>query len=155
MSEEVSYTLKELRKILNEQQQRFCEAKLFNNNVQAYMIAYPDCAYSSASASATRLLEDVRIMQLINYLKNDIENITGVSKIRNVAALAKIAYAENNLTTTEECSDTNENVVEVSNRDRLTAMDLINKSLGYYAPTEQTVNLSTPKAIVFKKFNNE
>lgn len=90
--EEKAYTKKELIKILNEQQMRFCEAKLFNNKVQSYMIAYPDCEYKSASASATRLLEDVRIRQYIEYLKNDIEDITGVSKIRNVAELAKIAY---------------------------------------------------------------
>jgi len=94
MDEQKQYTLKELRESLNEQQQRFCESKLFNNNVQAYMIAYPDCEYKSASASATRLLEDVRIVQLINLLKNDIENITGVSKIRNVLELSKIAYTD-------------------------------------------------------------
>jgi hypothetical protein len=80
MSEEIKYTLDELKKLLNEQQQR-------------YMIAYPDCEYKSASASATRLLEDVRIKQFIELLKNDIEDITGVSKIRNVAELAKIAYS--------------------------------------------------------------
>lgn len=92
MDEEKKYTLEELKSSLNEQQQRFCESRLFNNNVQSYMIAYPDCEYKSASASATRLLEDVRIRQFIEYLKLDIEEITGVSKIRNVAELAKIAY---------------------------------------------------------------
>ncbi|MHA2366646.1 MAG: terminase small subunit [Candidatus Hodarchaeales archaeon] len=93
MTEEKTYTLDELKKSLNEQQQRFGEARLFNNKVQAYMIAYPDCEYKSASASATRLLEDVRIKQFIELLKNDIEDMTGVSKIRNVAELAKIAYS--------------------------------------------------------------
>lgn len=93
MSESKQYTKKELQASLNEQNQRFCEAKLFNNNVQSYMIAYPDCEYKSASASATRLLENVRIQQYIELLKNDIEDITGVSKIRNVAELAKIAYS--------------------------------------------------------------
>lgn len=94
MEEAKQYTLKELRESLNEQQQRFCEAKLFNNNVQAYMIAYPGGTYSAASASSNRLLEDARIIQLINLLKNDIENITGVSKIRNVLELSKIAYSD-------------------------------------------------------------
>jgi hypothetical protein len=87
------YTFKELEESLNEQQKRFCEARLFNNKVQSYMIAYPDCEYKSASASATRLLEDVRINQYTDYLKKDIEDITGVSKIRNVSELAKIAYS--------------------------------------------------------------
>lgn len=88
------FTLKELRASLNEQQQRFCEAKLFNNNVQAYLIAYPDCEYKSASASATRLLDDARIIQYIDLLKLNIEEITGVSKIRNVLELSKIAYTD-------------------------------------------------------------
>ena len=78
---------------LNEQQKRFCEAIPFNNKVQSYMIAYPDCEYKSASASATRLLEDVRVNDYIDELKKDIENITGVSKIRNVLELSKIAYS--------------------------------------------------------------
>ncbi len=92
--EQKQYTLKQLKESLNEQQQRFCEAKLFNNNVKAYLIAYPDCEYKSASASATRLLEDARINQLIEKLKLNIEDITGVSKIRNVLELSKIAYTD-------------------------------------------------------------
>jgi hypothetical protein len=57
------------------------------------MIAYPDCEYKSASASATRLLEDVRINQYTDLLKLDIEDITGVSKIKNISELSKIAYS--------------------------------------------------------------
>lgn len=93
MGDEKKYTLRELNKSLNEQQKVFCQAKLFNNNVQSYLIAYPDCEYKSASASATRLLEDARIKQYIEYLKQDIEEITGVSKIKNIAELSKIAYS--------------------------------------------------------------
>jgi len=87
------YTLLELEESLNEQQKRFCESRLFNNKVNAYMIAYPKCDYKSASASATRLLDDARIKQYTNLLKENIEDITGVSKIRNIAELAKIAYS--------------------------------------------------------------
>lgn len=90
--ENKTYTRLELEESLNEQQKRFSEARLFNNKVQSYMIAYPNCEYKSASASATRLLEDARIKQYTDYLKLDIEDITGVSKIRNVSELAKIAY---------------------------------------------------------------
>ncbi len=87
------YTLLELENSLNEQQKRFCESRLFNNKVQSYMIAYPNCKYKSASASASKLLEDTRIEQYTDYLKKDIENITGVSKIRNISELAKIAFS--------------------------------------------------------------
>lgn len=93
MATEKEYTREELEESLNEQQKRFCESRLFNNKVQSYMIAYPTCEYKSASASATRLLEDARIKQYTEILKNDIEDITGVSKIRNVSELAKIAYS--------------------------------------------------------------
>lgn len=92
MAEDKQHTRLELEESLNEQQKRFCESRLFNNRVQAYMIAYPDCPYKSASASATRLLEDVRINQYIELLKLDIEEITGVSKAKNLRELAKIAY---------------------------------------------------------------
>jgi hypothetical protein len=88
----IIYTKKQLEKLLNEQQKHFCHEILFNNRVKAYMGAYPDCEYKSASASATRLLEDVRINQYVAFLKLNIEELTGVSKIRNVQELAKIAY---------------------------------------------------------------
>ena len=90
--DEKKFTRIELEDSLNEQQKRFCESRLFNNRVQAYLIAYNDCEYKSASTSATRLLEDARINQYIELLKLDIEEITGVSKIRNLHELAKIAY---------------------------------------------------------------
>lgn len=92
MSELIEYPKHELELLLNEQQKHFCHEILFNNRVQSYMAAYPDCEYKSASASATRLLEDVRINQYVSFLKLDIETITGVSKIRQVNELAKIAY---------------------------------------------------------------
>ncbi len=90
--ESKTYTRKELEKLLNQQQKHFCNEFLFNNRVKSYMAAYPDSSYDSASASATRLLENDKILQFINYLKNDIEELTGVSKIRNIQELAKIGF---------------------------------------------------------------
>jgi len=78
---------------LSEQQDRFCEYILFDNQVNAYMKAYPDCTYDSAATSASRLLRNAKIQERITFLKNDIENITGVSKIRNIKELANIAYS--------------------------------------------------------------
>jgi len=93
MEEEKIYTRDMLEEELNEQQKNFCQYFLFNNRVQSYMKAYPDCEYKSASASATRLLEDVRIVTYVSLLKSNIEELTGVSKIKNVKELAKLAYS--------------------------------------------------------------
>lgn len=93
MDDDKIYTRKELEKLLKDEHKIFAEARLFNNKVQAYRIAYPNAGYKSASASAAKLLENPRIKQYIEYLKGDIEEITGVSKIRNVQELAKIAYS--------------------------------------------------------------
>lgn len=161
MTEKI-YTLKELEGSLNEQQKRFCEARLFNNKVQSYKIAYPDCGYKSASTSATRLLEDVRILQYIEFLKKDIEGITGVSKIKNVAELAKIAYSSiahlheswiklsdyNKLTTdqlsaiestesktiTTNFDDTTKEIeyIKLKLHPKITAIQEINKMMGYH-----------------------
>lgn len=90
---ETTFTRQYLEDNLNEQQKHFCNEFLFNNRVKSYMAAYPDCEYKSASASATRLLDDARIIKYISLLKENIEEITGVSKIKNITELSKIAYS--------------------------------------------------------------
>lgn len=93
MAEEKIYTRLELEELLNEQQKMFCHVFLFNNRVQSYMKAYPTAKYKSASANATRLLEDARIKAYLDLIKINIEELCGVSKIKNVKELAKIAYS--------------------------------------------------------------
>ncbi len=93
MTEQKKYNRIELEEQLNEQQKMFCHVFLFNNRVQSYMKVYPDCEYKSASASATRLLDDVRIKAYIDFIKLDVEELCGVSKIKNIKELAKIAYS--------------------------------------------------------------
>jgi phage terminase small subunit len=79
---------------LNDNQKHFAREYVLSwNRVKSYMKAYPDCEYKSASASATRLLDDVRILTYIEEIKNNIEDLTGVSKVRNINELVKIAYS--------------------------------------------------------------
>lgn len=54
----------------NEGHERFClEIVNRRSNVRAYMLAYPDSAYMSAAASATRLLKDDKVRGRIDFLK--------------------------------------------------------------------------------------
>jgi len=94
MAEDKVYTLEELETELKQSHRDFAREYFINgwNRVQAYMKAYPDCEYKSASASATRLLEDVRINQYIDYLKSDLEKTCNINKARNLIELGKIAY---------------------------------------------------------------
>src|SRR5574343_593774 len=95
MTEAKKYTCEELEKELKQSHKDFSREYFVNgwNRVKAYMKAYPDCEYKSASASATRLLDDVRIVQYVEYLKNNLEMTCNVSKARNLIELAKIAYS--------------------------------------------------------------
>jgi len=94
MSEQKQYTLEELENDLKQSHRDFAREYFINgwNRVQAYMKVYPDCEYKSASASATRLLEDVRISQFVNYLKEDLEKTCNINKARNLIELGKIAF---------------------------------------------------------------
>jgi len=87
-------TREELEKDLKEDQKAFCREYLLTwKKARSYMKAYPDATYESAAASATRLLKNDKIKAYIDYLKGDIEELTGVSKVRNVSELSKIAYS--------------------------------------------------------------
>jgi hypothetical protein len=95
MAEDKIYTLEELESELKQSHRDFAREYFINgwNRVKAYMKAYPDCDYKSASASATRLLEDVRINQYVDFLKNDLEKACNISKARNLMELGKIAFS--------------------------------------------------------------
>ena len=94
MGDNKPLTFLELKKLLNDKQKKFCHRWIIDyNNVQSYMHAYPGCEYKSASASADRLLENVRIKQYIEFIKNDLEKEAGISKLKQLNELSKIAYS--------------------------------------------------------------
>lgn len=111
---------------LNENQKRFSrEFVLSWNRVKSYMKAYPDCEYKSASASATRLLDDVRILTYIEEIKLNIEDLTGVSKIRNINRLAKIAYSSIEYIHNDWIELTDWELIKSDNPDALPAVESI------------------------------
>ena len=93
--EEVKYTYKQLEKELKESWKDFAKEYFRNgwNKVQAYMKAYPGSEYKSASACAAKLLENVRILTYIEFLKSDLEKTCNISKARQLNELSKIAYS--------------------------------------------------------------
>jgi hypothetical protein len=95
MSEQKQYTKEELEKELKQSHKDFAREYLVNgwNRVKAYQKAYPDCEYKSASASATRLLDDVRIQQYVDYLKADLEKTCHINKAMVLNEHKKIAFS--------------------------------------------------------------
>jgi hypothetical protein len=90
-------TIKEAELIiteLNDSQKCFCREYCFcKNKTRAYQIAYPESDYDSARTAGPRLFANVCIQEYIKYLNDNLEELTGVTKARNIQELAKIAYS--------------------------------------------------------------
>ena len=95
MTEEKQYTKKELKKMITHKQQIFCHQYIIDwNGTRSYLAAYSGCKKEAAAASAaTRLLSSVKVEQYIDLIKNDFEKESGISKLRQLNELAKIAYS--------------------------------------------------------------
>jgi len=86
------YTLKELQKILTHKQRIFCHEYIVDWNAtrSAKVAGYSDKTAFNIGA------ENVRkpyIQQYINYIKDDIEKEAGITKLRNVKELQKLAFS--------------------------------------------------------------
>jgi hypothetical protein len=70
VSNEVAFSFDPSLPLENEGHERFC-LEIVNRraNLRAYMLAYPEAAYMSAAASATRLLKEDKVRLRIAYLK--------------------------------------------------------------------------------------
>ena len=80
----------ELEGILTEQEMQFCRAYLLNwNRPEAAKAA----GYEKPLAAANELLKREEIREYIELLKENIEEITGVSKMRVIEELSKIAFS--------------------------------------------------------------
>ena len=86
------YTLEELEKKLTEKQKIFCHEYIidWNGTRSAKVAGYKESsAYQIASENLTKL----EIKQYINYIKDDIEKEAGITKLRNVKELQKLAFS--------------------------------------------------------------
>ncbi len=91
-SEEKKYTLEELQDKLTEKERIFCHQYIIDwNKARAARAA----GYSEESAKDIGYQNSTKlyIQQYIDYIKLDIEKETGITKIRQLNELAKIAYS--------------------------------------------------------------
>jgi len=197
MSDEVKqYTLEELKVKLTEKERVFCHQYIidWNGARSARQAGYSE---DTAKEIASQNLTKSHIQQYIAFIKNNLEEEAGISKLRNLQELAKIAYSciSNlhddwiELTNWNEIKEANpallsaiESIdtkteyrtyktdgddevnaeikfVKIKLFPKTTAIDLINKMLGYNLPVKSDIttngNSITPTTIVFSDFQNE
>lgn len=92
MSEEKKYTLSELKKKLTDKERIFCHQYIidWNGSRAAREAGYSD---KTRAEIASENLRKPHIKQYIEFIKDDIEKESGVSKLRQINELAKIAYS--------------------------------------------------------------
>lgn len=138
------------------------------NGTRAYMVAYPSSSYESSRGSASELLTNPNIKAYIEEIQKDLSKLAGVSALRNVLELKKIAYANMSdlkdgwLTvkdfdeldidikaalsevqyTIRGSGDSKEEIVKFKLHDKLKAIEGINKMLGYDAPEKKDITIS-------------
>lgn len=106
---------------LTDKQRRFCEEYVIDWNATRAAIA---AGYSENTASETGY-ENLRKPQIAAYIEEiqkDLEKLAGVSALRNIKALSEIAFSESSRDT-----------------DRIKALEVINKMMGYNAPEKHEV----------------
>lgn len=141
---------------LSDKQQRFCEEYVIDWNGTRAAIA---AGYSEKSARqiATVTLSKDYIQDYINKIKNDLSRLSGVTALRNILELKKLAYANlamfkddwmtekefNELTddqkaclseithTTKSFEGGDEKVVKFKLHDKMRAIEIMNKMLGF------------------------
>lgn len=92
MTEEKIYTLDELKKKLTDKERIFCHEYIIDwNGARAARVAgySEDSAKDIAYQNSTKLY----IKQYIEFIKDDIEKEAGITKLRQLNELAKIAYS--------------------------------------------------------------
>ena len=91
-SEPKQYTLSELKKKLTNKERIFCHQYIidWNGSRSARVAGYSE---NSIRDIAKENLTKPHIQQYINFIKNNLEEESGISKLRNLQELAKIAYS--------------------------------------------------------------
>lgn len=89
---EKKYTLKELKEKLTEKERIFCHQYIIDWNGSR---AAKEAGYSEKTRAeiAHQNLTKLHITQYIDFIKNDLEKEAGISKLKNLNELSKIAYS--------------------------------------------------------------
>lgn len=139
----------------NDRQKKFYREYLVDLNATR---AAKRAGYSENSASSTgcELLKKPKAKEYIDFLKGDLEKLSGCTALRNLKELSNLAFTEigdilEDWKTLKDFSTIPENrkkliqevkiqetargtSIQVKFANRLQAIDMINKMLGYYAP---------------------
>jgi phage terminase small subunit len=112
MAEDKQYTLEELKAKLTDKQRIFCHEYIvdWNKTRAAKAAGYSeDMAYSIGWENTKK----PELIQYINFIKNNLEEESGITKLRNLKELAKIAYSS--------ISHLHENWIELSDWEQIKA----------------------------------
>jgi phage terminase small subunit len=171
MDEPKKYTLEELKAKLTEKERIFCHNYIIDWNGAR---SAREAGYSEESAKqiAHENLTKLYLNQYIDFIKNDIEKEAGISKLRMLNELTKLAFSNiahlhNTWITLKEfesltddqkaCIETIDTKTQTINFDdetktveyvkiklysKLQAIDSINKMIGYNSPDKVDVALS-------------
>lgn len=108
---------------LTDKQRRFCEEYVIDWNATRAAIAAGYSENTAQQMGAENLTKPV-IAEYIEEIQKDLAKLAGVSALKNLMTLSEIAYEQNSRDT-----------------DRIKALEVINKMLGYNAPEKhETTN---------------
>lgn len=84
----------EISDVLNEKQKAFCREYVYDwNGTRAYKYVYSVSSDEVAGAAAPRLLGNVRVKEYLNYLKNNLAELSGISPLMIINEHKKIAFS--------------------------------------------------------------
>lgn len=152
---------------LPQKQRMFCEEYVIDwNGARSYKVAYSKVNDSTARTNASRLLAKANIKAYITHIQKDIAKLAGVSVLRNVHELRKIAYSslgnyKTDWMTSKEFSELSDDdlaalsqiehttmefgegefkqertIVKFKVHDKMKAIEIMNKMLGMNAPDQ-------------------
>lgn len=168
---------------LTDNQIRFCKEYIFDcNGTRAYMAAYKGVKKeSTAAAAASRLLRNVKIKDYIKDLQSNLSEMSGVTPLRNLLVLKRIAYTSladlkddwselkdwNELTKDQKCCLSEIVTIETKKGDVVTTTTKIkvhnpkdyiaemNKMIGAYPAEKVEVTGKNGGAIVVNNIDDE
>ena len=97
------------------------------NGTRAYQVAYPKCSYDTARVNASKLLTNTNINAYIEHIQKDLSKLAGISALSNINTLMDILNDSDGVRPT----------------DRIKAIEVVNKMVGYNAPEKTEITLET------------
>lgn len=86
--------MRQKAKKVTEKQRIFCHEYVIDfNGARAYKVAYPSVKDGTARSNAYKLLTNAYIQDYIKVIQTNLAELAGVSALRNILELKKIAYS--------------------------------------------------------------